>query len=275
MAYGPMNPRPNRLVPSPNPEYNSQQGLITPTVPQIGSVHLPQGAVPGMPAAPELMSAYDDDGQLKQEFQFGDWKPEYELQYDPSGQAQWGLDEMKSRSSGTAWEDMMSQQADMSALDQKEQAYGAMQGQLAGARTQLQMRGGMGGGARERLAASGAQAVADQQAAIGRQTQLAKLGIGAQAQDRRDNMLGAYQSSLSGHLGQQAAADQYNAAGRLGFHKGRLGYLSGMMGMENQQQLGQYQQAGNIYGAEQTADAIAASAPKPKRGLLGWGSAIL
>ena len=216
----------------------------------------------GAPEAPTLQSFYNSDGSVKDQFQFGDWQDDYGVQYDPEGQAQWGLDEMKERANGTAWEDAMMQQADLSALGQKEQAFGAMQGQLAGARTQMQMRGGMGGGARERLAASGAQAVADQQAAIGRQTQLAKLGIGAQAQDRRDNMLGAYQGAQASHLGQQMSADTYTAGQKLGHKKSQLGWDAGMMESDNAQKTDIWKTKMKQYGADETADAIEASAPK-------------
>lgn len=245
-------------------------GLVGPTV----GNRAPAGPAvdPTRPDAPKLLSAYDEADNIKSQFQYSPWdQQKYGVQYDPTGQAQWGLGEMKSRASSTAWEDMMSQKADEMAAQQKEQAAGAMQGQLAGARTQMQMRGGMSGGARERLATSGARAVGDQQAAIGRQNQLAQLGIGAQAQDRRDAMLGTYQTSMGQDLAQRATADSYTAGQRRAHDIGGLGYTTGLMGQENLQRSGLYDTGMREWGAGKTADALRASANQEDPGLLGMG----
>ena len=273
---------------------------------------------PTRPQDPKYMSAFEqkvvgknqygediyEPGAIKEQFQWGDiedkaWSGDYGSSWsdvsaqtlgtaaDPEGK---GVAEMYKRAMGEdGYEDKLLGRQRLEELDAREQAQAAMQGQLAGARSQLAMRGGLGSGARERLARGGMQDVAAQQQQIARQGQMARLGIGAQAQQRKDQLLEAYnrgQISLDQLKAQNARFDieaqnkmalanqqgkvqaqqftaQQNSAWDLGqqarrdkLEAGKRMWELGLQEQENQRRERKYGQDMAGWGAEQTAQGI-------------------
>jgi len=187
------------------------------------------------------------------------------------------------------WAKLAEQKQRAEELQAREDISADMAGQLAGARSQLAMRGGLGSGARERLATSGQRGLNAERQRLARQGQLSRMGLGMEDQSRKDRMLGQAAQAQLGYSGleggirqsdaqrAQAAAlanqqgaqqvSQFNVSQRLGFDVGQtdrqrqaqergLGYKQQSQAQYNKQLMDLYGEEMAEWGADRTANEI-------------------
>lgn len=200
----------------------------------------------GSPMAPEwadLGSVLDEEGNLRSEFQL------QENVLDPSGIAGYGqLEEFATGTGQSPWAMAAQERLGIEESQQRESAQRGAQGATAQAQSQLAMRGGLSGGARERIAMGGAKESLAARQGVAGQAMLGRADIGMQD-------AAAKQAALKGFVGLGADIEQFNVGQRTGaeqFNIGtRLEELSGERGFE----LGIYEQEVKKWAAEKKSEA--------------------
>ncbi len=225
---------------------------------------------------PDHLSGYDEaTGNLKDQYQQkgpGSNISELDQRLGNINLNTQGLDALRARATGTgpsAWAQMAEQKQRMEEGQQRDQS--AQQGAQAqaGARSQLAMRGGLSGGARQRLAMQGArdQTMAGQQ--IGAAGQTARANIGLQDEQTKNQMLsqlpGQELAALQPEM-QKANAWQQMAQGEQGqaIQREQFNTNAALQQQENQNQanMGVYQEQMKAQAAERQARATEASGKK-------------
>lgn len=192
------------------------------------------------------------------------------------------LSDMASSSGMTPYGQAQLNQLDVLRGQHLDAARGAAGGATATAMDNVAMRGGLSGGAAERMQTAGALNGANAAQNVYAQDAVARAGVGAQDAGFKQNLL----TALPGM--EMASAGQANAIGM-----GQVGTELGQANLEGGQQIGvgeyntgnainsvmganPYNQAAwttgaQVYGSDQTANAMMAAANKPNPGLLGGG----
>lgn len=136
------------------------------------------------------------------------------------------LDAMRARSLATGdspWAALQKQQQGLEELNARDRAGQQALGSAAMARSQLAMKGGLGGGSRERLALSSARDLNAQQQGIGRAGQLDRLGIGVADEQQKMSMLGQTAGLDLSKAGQQQDMSKFNIGTNLDASKFNTG----------------------------------------------------
>lgn len=150
---------------------------------------------------PSLIAQYNNDGRPNAP----DYKPSYDrlsMGMQPGLDAQLaalntdrrGINKYREealRSGPSTWAQLASAQQDELARQARGQAVAENMGQMAGARSQLAMRGGINSGARERIATSGMRNAMDASQNALRQANANKMQIGINDEQNRMNQLQA------------------------------------------------------------------------------------
>lgn len=181
----------------------------------------------GPPKVPNIIVAHDSKGNLNKDFQYDVVDPlkkaptytatGYEaslLDTEALKAKREGLDEINKRAMETGpstWAGLQEQRQRMEELQNRENAAQDVMGAQANAQSQLAMRGGLGSGARERVAMGGQRGLMDSYQQNARQGQLARLGIGTEDQDRKDAWLRMSPQAELAYAGQNQDLAKYNA----------------------------------------------------------------
>jgi len=219
------------------------------------------GAEGGAPARPEFRSILTPGGELPDKYKYdlgGQTTSDYATDLMAKHQGLQGIKDVAFADPGQSqWEQyaLQKQKAEEATARDEAQKRAATSG--AEAWNQLAMRGGAGQGARERIATGAARSGMMNLQNVSRQGQMARAGIGQNAEDMRMGMLkllpGAEMQQTEGLTrafdttrSRQERARQQNVNQALGqLEKQRL------------YNLGSYEEAQKKYAAEQDAKAIA------------------
>lgn len=177
-----------------------------------------------------------------------------------------GLDALKTRATQTGpstWLDMANKQQGLEEMTGLNQANRGAATAGASARANLAMRGGLRGGAAERLAGQSSEQALLAGQDVRNQGALTRAGLGVQDEGFKMDMLkqlpGAQLASANYHSG----VDQFNKLGQLNASQfniqNQLGDLAGQ-NAHNQYRYGEQMKG---YGAGKTADAIAKGGSSP------------
>jgi hypothetical protein len=148
-----------------------------------------------------------------------------------------GLAELQTRATEkgpSAWAKMAMQSQDLDTQNMLNEANQAQAGQLAGARSGLAMRGGLRGGAAERLAASGQENALLGGQNIRNQGMQGRLGIGMQDENNKLNLLQQLPGAELSRAGYLSGLDQQNIANQLGVDQFNIGTRLTDLGAKNQ-----------------------------------------
>ena len=201
---------------------------------------------------PEYASLRGEDGALKEEFKLDPYK---------SGMMQ----KLKAEAEGTGLSPWAQMQMDKQGLEEQNQLGAAQKSQqqaLAQAQANMMRLGGMGGGARERMAGMGARDLMMANQGVARQGMMDRMGIQSGDLKRKQD--------LTGQL----------AKGELAAQEANLQSLTGDVRGQGDFDMGRYQEQMRAWAAEkgaqaqQAAAAQASSAAKPK-GLMGAVSGVV
>ena len=194
-----------------------------------------------------------------------------------------GLNEIQNRAltkGPSAWATMAGQQADVNTAQQKSQAGAAGAGAQADARAGLAMRGGLSGGARERLAMGGANNQMNNMQSINAQNASAKGNIGLQDEQQKQSMLmqlpgmqlaslqpemqkaGAWQSMAQQEQGLTNQNNQYNTGAQNQAAQTNMQNTLGAISQKNDQAQNQYNEQMKSWASEQQARATEKSGQK-------------
>lgn len=189
--------------------------------------------------APELEGARDlKTGELLSRFKL-----------DPySGEATQALKAQAFAEGDSPWAKLQlakQQQEQMAGMDAASKA--GLQG-MSQAQAQLASSGGLSTGARERMARGGSRDLMAARQAVGRQGIGSRLGIQSEDLDRKQGLLSDFATS-------ESAANKFN-----------IGQLQGDIERKAAFEGRRYDKGMEAYGAEQTANAQRAAAPKKKKG---------
>ena len=155
----------------------------------------------------------------------------------------------------SAWAQMATQQQQLDETNQLNNAARAGAGQQAGARSMLAMRGGLRGGAAERLAAGGAEANLMAQQDIRNQGAGNRLNIGMQDETSKNQLLGNLIGAQQSVAGYKSGLDQQNIANKMGQQQFNIQNVLGQIGEKNKYISGLVGQKMAATGAAQTASA--------------------
>ena len=257
-------------------------------------VAAPAPAAPAKMPAPSFVSPLNADNQLDSKFtiqgpsdvQFGQVKAG---QLDTKGLASdtQALDAMRDRALATGdspWLKMQVEKQQLGELDSRDRAASQALGSNAVARSQLAMKGGLGGGASERMAKAGARDLNALQQGIGRQGQLDRMGLNIADDQTKTQLLGQTagldlahgaqgQDMAKFNIGTKLGADQFNSTGNFNastFNAGmdqdtakynqsnELGALAGL----NEFNMAKYTEDMKGYAAGKQGDAMAGGGGK-------------
>lgn len=138
----------------------------------------------GSPLRPEWNSLLNADGTLKDQYQL---QTEADVTYDPSGYNE--VKNLALRTGPSAWAQLQLDQQKAQQAAQVDQAAKQSAGAQSNMFAQMAMRGGLGGGARNRMASQALRNQLMSQQDIARQGNLNRLNIGSQDETNRLNML--------------------------------------------------------------------------------------
>lgn len=158
----------------------------------------------------------------------------------------------KAMQQGTSpWAMMQMQKQGLDQQNQMNSAARQAQGQNAQARAGLAMRGGLSGGAAERLARGGGQDLNAARQGISNQGMQNRMQIGIQDETNKNAMLGQAVQGNQAALGQQIGLGQFNVQNTLAENQAN-----------NQHDITRYQEQMKGYAAGKTANATANSGKK-------------
>jgi hypothetical protein len=148
-----------------------------------------------------------------------------------------GLKELQTRATQkgpSAWAQMAEQGQRLDEQNMLNQAAQAQAGQQAGARSNLAMRGGLRGGAAERLAASGSENALLGGQGIRNQGMQGRLGIGMQDESNKLNLLSQLPGAELAQAGYKSGLDQQNISNKLGVDQYNINNSLADMAAKNQ-----------------------------------------
>ncbi len=150
------------------------------------------------------------------------------------------------------WAKLMLQQQEMKRMGNMEKAAAQASSSGANARASLSMRGGMSSGARERIAKSGARDLLAARQGVGRDANVANIGI--QTQDEQDR-----QGFLKGLPGMEADIEKFNIGNRNKTNEFNIMRALEEKRAKDAQDLTVYQEQLKKWGAERQAQATESS----------------
>lgn len=150
------------------------------------------------------------------------------------------------------WAKLMLQQQEQRRVGGMEKAAAQASSSGANARASLSMRGGMSSGARERIAKSGARDLLAARQGVGRDTNIANIGI--QTQDEQDR-----QGFLKGLPGMEADIEKFNIGNRNKTNEFNIMRALEEKRAKDAQDLTVYQEQLKKWGAERQAQATESS----------------
>jgi len=148
-----------------------------------------------------------------------------------------GLKELQTRATEkgpSTWAKMAMENQQLDEQNMLNQANQAQAGQMAGARSGLAMRGGLRGGAAERLAASGQENALLGGQGIRNQGMQGRIGIGMQDENNKLNLLSQLPGAELARAGYLSGLDQQNLTNKLGVNQFNLGTKITDLGAQNQ-----------------------------------------
>lgn len=183
------------------------------------------------------------------------------IKYDPAA-----LDAIKTRAMSTgpsAWASMMTQQQGLDEQNQLQRAATQNASGMANARAQLASRGGLTGGAAERLARSGSRNLMASSQDISRQGMTDRLGIGVQDENQKLGLLQSIPGMETQRMGADLAkaglqekAGEFDAKNDFNAWQGMIDSSLKSGALEQGYRLGSYSTGLKGWGAEKTADAM-------------------
>jgi hypothetical protein len=204
----------------------------------------------GAPLKAEWVSSLDPSGKLKSEYMLSA-QPDVQVNLD-------SYNEVKKRALGegpSTWAQLAAQKQALeqqNAMDSaRTQSLGAQNQALSG----LAMRGGVSGGARNRMAAMGLKSQLMAQQGVGNQGMQARYNIGLQDESNRTDML----KNLATLDQEKAKLDISNRQYKTNVDQYNLGNLANEIGSKRNYDTNLYNQRMQAYGANKTADAQAKS----------------
>lgn len=158
--------------------------------------------------------------------------------YDPRALQQYQAE--ASRSGPSKWSVLAGQQQNNAAMNSKDQLAKDIYGQNASAQANLAMRGGLTGGARERVAREGNQNFMGMSQGVNQQRTQNLYDIAAKDEQNRVTMLGNVPGMQAQRAGLFGQANQYDTTAMNAYnadtYKSKMGYLGGRVQAASQPQ---------------------------------------
>lgn len=172
----------------------------------------------------------------------------FKLKNDYGNQAAFDKLQQRATQEGPSpWLQMQLKQQGMQQMDQANSAARGAAGANAGARASLAMRGGLSGGAAERLARGGSQDLNARRQDIANQGAQQRMGLNIQDEATKTGLLKDATAANMAQMNYANENNKFNIANQLGDVSGK-----------NQWNMGNYQEKMKAYGAANTANAIGA-----------------
>lgn len=204
---------------------------------------------------PEFVDQSENE-RLQQQFQ--NWEGDYNLEQGEGLQAMRG-EALRDPGTASAWASLMEQQQRLGQQDNMDAASRQAASGAAQARSSLAMRGGLSGGARERVAMNMGRGMAQDRQAAARQGMSDRLGIGMQDEQNRLGMLSQFanqeQALNQFNTGNRMQMDQFNVQGANQANMDNVNFARNEMGGQRAQDMEQWRV--RTTAAEQAAKARA------------------
>jgi hypothetical protein len=183
----------------------------------------------GLPPSPKFVSPLTADNTLSSKFNIQapsdvgfNSITAGQLNKNALGSDTQALDAMRDRALATGdspWLKMQVEKQQLGELDSRDRAASQALGSNAVARSQLAMKGGLGGGSAERMAKSGARDLNALQQGIGRQGQLDRMGLNIADDQAKTAMMGQVAGLDLSHGAQMQDMEKFNIGTKLDANK--------------------------------------------------------
>lgn len=205
--------------------------------------------------APTFNAIIDKKGNLGKNYQS---QFNYEaIEANPNAMKALRKEALRAPGSQSAWLNLALQKQQMEQAGLGDQAAAMQAGQLAQARSQLASRGGLGGGAAERLAGSGAREQMLERQRIAREGASSRLGLQSQDEDRRLDLLKQMPGMELQWLQPKVQQAQYKTSGQAAAQDANIQRALQELGNQRAFKEGRYQDAMKEWATSQQAGALA------------------